>query len=607
MRRILLACATAMLASCAGTGQPPRLDPKMAEELDRLATPAPRKLDERAVMDALLPPLRIELPKVDGRQLEPRFDLSVERAPAPQVFTAIVSGTRYSMLVHPEVSGAISVNLKDVTVKESLDALRDLYGYEYRIEGTRIFIYPVTLQSRLFRVNYLVGQRIGRSDLRVISGSVSDSAIVPGAPGAAGVAGVPGGLPGGGQQSIAARATDSSRIQTSTRSDFWTDLQDTLRILVGPGEGRSVVINAQAGAVVVRAMPAELRQIEEYLRVIRVSVEKQVMLEAKIVEVTLNERFQAGINWSAFPTSGLNFGLLGANTNLGTTGTLSTGAGALATNPATRSVATGAIGSTLATAAGAVLPGVPGGALFSLALQTSNFASLIQFLESQGSVQVLSSPRIATLNNQKAVLKVGTDEFFLTNITGGTTGVTGGTTTTAGTNTFPTLTLQPFFSGVALDITPQIDEASSIILHVHPSVSTVRQDDRVIDLGTLFGGSIRLPLAKSTVSETDSIVKVSDGNIVAIGGLMKLDVIDSKSGLPGAQDIPGLGALFRNNERTGVKKELVILIRPTLVGADHDYTDEIRATRDRMYELGGERPAPAPVIDKTESNSGTAR
>src|SRR5262249_7905242 len=156
-----------------------------------------------------------------------------------------------------------------------------------------------------------------------------------------------------------------------------------------------------------------------------------------------------------------------------------------------------------------------------LAFQTQNFAALLEFLESQGSVQVLSSPRIATINNQKAVLKVGTDEFFITNITGGTT-TTGAVAGTTGTNTFPTLTLRPFFTGVALDVTPQIDEQSNIILHIHPSVSNVQQDNRTVDLGTLFGGQVTLPLARSTVSETDSIVKVGDANIVAIGGLMKV-------------------------------------------------------------------------------------
>src|SRR5262249_17523152 len=158
---------------------------------------------------------------------------------------------------------------------------------------------------------------------------------------------------------------------------------------------------------------------------------------------------------------------------------------------------------------------------------------LLTFLESQGAVQVLSSPRIATINNQKAVLKVGSDQFFLTSISGSTTTTTTTTATGAAVPSFPTITLRPFFSGVALDITPQINEESEIILHIHPSVSDVQTDNRQIDLGAAFGGQVSLPVAKSNVSETDSIVRVGDGNIVAIGGLMKVDVENTKSGLPG--------------------------------------------------------------------------
>src|SRR5262249_51890310 len=163
--------------------------------------------------------------------------------------------------------------------------------------------------------------------------------------------------------------------------------------------------------------------------------------------------------------------------------------------------------------------------------------------------------------NQKAVLKVGTDAFFITNIAGGST-TTG--TLTGGTTSFPTLTLRPFFSGVALDVMPQIDDDSVLILHVHPSVSNVNQDDKNVNLGTAFGGNITLPLARSTVSETDSVVRVRNGDIVAIGGLMKLDLEDDRSGIPGVKDDPTLGGLFRSDRKTVVKKELVILIKPTV-------------------------------------------
>jgi MSHA biogenesis protein MshL len=584
MKRLLVLALAAALAACAVPPRPATLDKAVAAELDAAAASKPRPPRAAEVEQALVPPLRLELPKADGRALEQRFDLNVNNAPAQQVFLAIVSNTRYSMLVHPDVKGTISVNLKEVSVAEALEAVRELYGYEYRIEGTRIYVQPSTMQTRVFRVNYLVGQRVGRSDLRVISGSVSDAAPVApsGQPiAASGVAPVITG-PGGGapQAAVASRVTDSSRVQTSTRSDFWKDLEDTLKVIVGDAPGRSVIVNAQAGVIVVRGMPADMRNVESYLRAIKLSVERQVMLEAKIIEVTLAEGFQAGINWAAFPSNRAAFGVLGPNTTLGTTGTLSTPG--LTATPSARTIESSA-------SAGAAIDAVTGngafglgGGLFGLALQTTNFAALIEFLETQGSVQVLSSPRIATLNNQKAVLKVGTDEFFITNVSGGTAtvaGVIGGTT-----NTFPTLTLQPFFSGVALDITPQIDEAANVILHVHPSVSTVDQDERRINLGKVFGGEVTLPTARSSVSETDSVVKVTDGNIVAIGGLMKVESADRRSGLPGVQDVPGVNYLLGRRARAVIKTELVILIKPTIIGGETDSADLAR-TRDRAVEI----------------------
>jgi len=586
MKRALVIAITSALAACALPDRPATLDRGIAEELDRLAATKKRQSREAELEQALIPPLRLELPKVDGRAIEPRFDLAVNNAPAQQVLLSIVTGTRYSMLVHPEVTGSITVSLKDVTVREALDSLRDLYGYEYRIEGTRIFVQSANLQTRVFRVNYLVGQRLGRSDVRVISGSVADSAtgpVTPGAPGQPQGAAQPMPAAGAPGQAGAGRVSDSSRVSTSTRSDFWKDLDDTLKAIVTSEGGRSVVVNPQAGVIVVRGMPADVRNVEAYLRAIKMSVERQVMLEAKIVEVTLSEGFQAGVNWAAFPTGRLAAGILNPGTALANAGAI--GSGAFAADPLNRALSAG-------TGVNPMISGAGAGSFFGLALQTSHFASLLEFLESQGSAQVLSSPRIATLNNQKAVLKVGTDEFFITSVSSGssTSGTSSGVTAS-----FPTLALQPFFSGVALDITPQIDEDSNVILHIHPSVSSVVQDDRRINLGTLFGGNITLPLARSTVSETDSIVKVANGHIVAIGGLMKTDLADRRSGLPGVQDVPIANTLLGNRARLSAKKELVILIKPTIVHGETD-PDELARTRDRIVDFGNvPRSVPAAV------------
>ena len=554
MKNLLVRLGAALLAGSlvAGCNVPPRqvgvhsdiLSEVHAEKAKPPAPPA-------AVNEALLPPLRMEMPDLRGQPLEPRFDLSVNNAPAAQVFLSIASGTRYSMLVHPQVSGAISLNLKDVTLREALDAIRELYGYEYRIDGTRVFIQPAGLQTRIFQVSYFVGQRRGFSDVRVQSGAVSDAG--PGG------AATPGALPAQGS-TASSRSLEASRVTTQQQTDFWTDLRAALLTIVGGGEGRSVVVTPHSGVVVVRALPGELRAIEEYLRATRVSVERQVMLEAKIVEVTLSDAYQSGINWAAFRTTGPNIavGQLGPGTTLGTrNSTLSTPG--LAVNAASGAIATAATASN---------------AVFGLALQTSNFAMLLSFLESQGNVQVLSSPRIATINNNKAVLKVGTDEFFVTNVT--TTATTSGTSTTQS----PSVTVQPFFSGIVLDVTPQIDDNANIILHIHPAVSEVTESTRVVDLGGEIA-EIRLPLAKSTVSETDTVVRVTDGNIVAIGGLMSVDIRDARSGIPGLSDTNPL----RSTDRSVRKKELVILLKPTILESERDWERDVRDTRRRMEGL----------------------
>ncbi len=574
-RRILILVVA--VAAAAGCAEPPaRRDAtydRITAELDKAVKDRARPAAPDALSQALLPPLVVEMPRPDGKPLDARFDLNVNNAPAGQVFMAIVSGTRYSMIVHPDVKDVISVNLKDVTVLEALDTLRDLYGYEYKVQGTRITVQPVTMQTRVFKVNYLQAQRLGRTDVRVSSGSITDSPT-------AGTGGVPGAvIPGataGATGGPTSRPTESTRVTTSSESNFWGDIVKSLNAIVGGGDGRSVIVNPQSGVIVVRALPAELRAVESFLKAMQLVVERQVVLEAKIIEVTLRDGAQAGVNWAAFRDGSHRAaaGVITPGTTLGTTGPL--------TAPTARapdgsvlggSSLTATLGTTASLVAGA---GVPGGIL-GLALQTSNFAALLAFLETQGTVNVLSSPRLATINNQKAVLKVGTDDFFVTNVS--TTSTTSGT----GTTIAPTITVQPFFSGVALDVTPQIDDDNNIILHIHPQVSTVVERRKVVDLGTL--GTFTLPLASSSVNETDTIVRVQDNNIVAIGGLMRQETASERSQVPGVGDAPGIGALFRQRSVSTIKSELVILLKPTIIHSDRNWQEDLAETRDRIRAM----------------------
>ncbi|MBI4937712.1 MAG: secretin N-terminal domain-containing protein [Nitrosomonadales bacterium] len=564
MRIIAWILVLAGLSACVAPSQKNTTAETIRQEMDTAAQDSAKPAKPDAISQALLPPLTVQMPKTDSKPLEARFDLSVNHTPASQVFMAIVSGTRYSMLVHPDVAGNISLNLKDVTIFEALEAIRELYGYEYKVDAARIYIQPVSLQTRLFQVSYLTGQRAGTSSLRVSGGSVVDSSSGP----ATGGSSTP--------QTTSTRAPDSSKVTMTSSTDFWAELGHSLNAIVGTEKGRSVVISPMSGVIVVRAMPDELRNVASYLKASQISIERQVILEAKIVEVQLNDSFQSGVNWAAFktgPNSRISAGNLAPGTVLQTAGPLASGATTI--DSATRAVT----GARLDSIPGQDMVAATAGGLFGLAFQTSNFAALLNFLETQGNVHVLSSPRIATLNNQKAVLKVGTDEFFVTNVS---------TTTTTGTATTstPTVTLQPFFSGIALDVTPRIDESGEIILHIHPSVSLVSTVTKSVNTGV--GGTLSLPLASSSISETDSIVRARDGQIVAIGGLMRQATFDDQSGLPGLPK-----AMFGQTGKRTEKRELVILLKPTVVDSNMDWSDDISRSRDRMNGMSnssGVRP-----------------
>lgn len=564
--------AAALLVACAG--QPAKTDPAQAirAELAAATSARPPVVVPPQISDAL----QTTEPAGGAQPAEARFDLIVNNALAREVFMAMVSDTRYSMLMHPEVTGTLSVTLRGVTVREALEAIRDVYGYDFKVDGRRITVYPPTLQTRIFSVNYLNAEREGRSEIRVNSGA----STVPGVAGQGQTAGtaapVPGGLP---QQ----KPFENSRLTTSSHTDFWTELGNSVRGIVGAGVGRNVVVSPQAGIVAVRAMPDELRQVESFLKAARISVERQVMLEAKIVEVQLRDGFQSGIDWSVL--RGHTVG--GTNSTVDrlsqTTGQVVSSSNRLVNPP--NGLPALPILSTPALQDATAFPAA-GNGIFGLVFGTSGFEGVLSFLETQGNTQILSSPRIAALNNQKAVLKVGTDEYFVTGVTGGT--ISTGTSTSGSTTTLPTIALSSFFSGIALDVMPQIDQGDTITLHVHPSVNSVTEVVKQVDLGGSIG-VVRLPLPANSTNESDTVVRVTDGNIVAIGGLMQLTAQGTKSGLPGSTNVPLLSNLLGNQQKASSKRELVVLIKPTIIRTSEDWAERARDSRDRVDELDAAR------------------
>src|SRR6478736_4544407 len=156
VRKTITVMAIAVLCGCAAPTPSTQTYDLIKAEMSKAAQPAASQATPDAVAAALLPPLQIDMP-TQRKPVEERFSVSFNNVPAAQFFMSVVSGTRYNMLVHPEVTGTISANLKDVTLFEALDAIRELYGYDYEVNGNRIVIKPLTLQTRVFQVNYLTG------------------------------------------------------------------------------------------------------------------------------------------------------------------------------------------------------------------------------------------------------------------------------------------------------------------------------------------------------------------------------------------------------------------------------------------------------------------
>jgi MSHA biogenesis protein MshL len=452
------------------------------------------------------------------------------------------------MILHPDVSGTISLNLKEATVPEALGVIRQVYGYEYRREGSRFFILGSDMQTRMFPVNYLNLSRKGMSDTRVAASGLTAT----------------GAAAGSGTTTTSTQGASGVQIQTQTQTDFWKDLTTALTAIVGADGGRKMIINPQAGIVLVRAMPDELRLVEDYLGVTQGSMNRQVILEAKIVEVQLKDGFQSGINWAGIANkNGKSYtvGQVGGGTSLG-----STGLSEIATNAGDLNPTTGTFSAISGTDSSAF------GGVFTLAVKANNFAAFFELLKTQGDLNVLSSPRVSTMNNQKAVIKVGTDSYFVTKQD---------TTASTVANVQPTVTteLSPFFSGIALDVTPQIDEAGNINLHIHPSVSDV--SEKLITVAT----NQTISTALSSVQESDNIVRASSGQIIVIGGLMKEASTDDNASVPVLGDIPLIGNLFRHKKVTRIKRELVILLKPTVINIGQDWNDAAGESQERIRKI----------------------
>ncbi|QQX79723.1 pilus (MSHA type) biogenesis protein MshL [Shewanella sp. KX20019] len=547
--RYITPLLTLLLVACQTVDRPNPVESKqaLAESITTAGTatlaPPPAVLPEdvqrELASDSLLAGF------TPAKRAERRFDVSAHEVDAKIFFPSLVQGTPLSVAVHPDVSGLISLSLKGVTLNETLQVVEDIYGYEVSREGRILRIYPAGMRTETFSLNYLYMERQGLSLTSVNSGRISDDNNSSSGSNNSNNSNSGNNNSSNSSNSDSNSSNSSSEqtngtfIRSKTKSDFWGELKETLVSIVGEsGGGRQVVISPQAGLVTVRAYPNEIRQVRNFIKTAESHLQRQVIIEAKVLEVTLSDGYQQGIHWeSVLGHAGSTDITFGTSPSTGLTDPI-----------------TGALGG-----------------VTSIQLKGSDFSTMISLLDTQGDVDVLSSPRVTASNNQKAVIKVGTDEYFVTDVS---------STTIAGTTpvTSPEVELTPFFSGIALDVTPQIDAEGNVLLHIHPSVINIKEQTKTIKISD---STLELPLAQSEIRESDTVIRAASGDVVVIGGLMKSENIELVSKVPLLGDIPFIGEAFTNRANSTVKTELVILLKPIVVGAD-TWESELKRSQDLL-------------------------
>ena len=550
MRKLVVGIVIASLMGCSmGHRDPVEVKQALNESINEANSRALEDIPSSVEAD-LMPNLDANMSSQQGTLK--RFRIQANAVEARSFFASLVKGTEYSVAIHPAVQGNITVNLSDVTLDEVLNVVQNMYGYDVVKSGKVIQIYPAGMRTVTIPVDYLQFKRSGRSLTSIVTGSVTSA----GTSNSGGSSDDSDSSDSNNNGDSSTTSTGGTRIETITESDFWPMLQQAVANLIGSGKGQSVVVTPQAGVITVRAFPDEIREVREFLGVSQERMQRQVILEAKILEVTLSDGYQQGINWSNLSAS------------IGNSGSISIG------RPYPGGGSPGD---------GSDIPLLPGldaigsllGGQTNVTISDGNFDAVLSFMATQGDLNVLSSPRITAANNQKSVIKVGTDEYFVTELS-----------SNAGngenSNAVPEVELTPFFSGISLDVTPQIDNKGNVFLHVHPAVIEVEEEIKKLNLGGEFQ-DIQLPLAKSSIRESDSVIRAKDGDVVVIGGLMKQQNLEQVSKVPFLGDVPGLGNLFRNINNISQKTELVILLKPTVVGVN-TWQKELERSRDLLQE-----------------------
>ena len=493
----------------------------------------------------------IVVPQMEGAKKVPDklFSIYARDSNIQDVLLAFSKESELNMVIDPELSGKVTIDLKRVTLKEALDAILSPLGWTYTIDSKFIKISRPQMETRLFTLNYIATRRSGKREVYVSTstGGGLQTSTLPGQQTAL--------SPGNAR-------TGYTDLISIDEMDLWKEIHKGLEAFIfgtveekeAPAEkekptwtrmdekGKKLIINKSTGVILVTDYPVNLNKVASYLETVEGSSQRQVTIQAKIMEVILSDDHKEGINWKVIeglPRS-INFAW-GLTNKAGTTGFPGSTTGYVS-SPSTT-------GGTSASTINA--PGIfkikPYGGVLALGAAGSEIAlsDIMQAIAEQGDVKILSSPTISTLNNQKAIIRVGNQDVFF--ITGA-----------VATQNTVTQIIQPMTIdiGIILDVTPQIAEDGTIIMNIHPSITDKTGEKTTPD------GRSTFPLL--SVRETDTTVRVRDGQTIIIAGLMQEKSAENYTGVPVLGSIPLLGGLFRYKTRTKSNSELVIMITPTL-------------------------------------------
>ncbi len=522
------------------------------------ATKVPTAEETSDILSASLDILKDTGPKIDLDVAEDalRCNLVVNQEEPGNFFSMLSQTYEVGIVMDKDLSDPITLSLTNASIKEVFQALQEGYGYEFEKTSYGYRIAKPKLETKIFIINYLDIKRKGTS-----STSINPAISINDSSGSSGV-----------------DNRSGSQVTTEMDAKFWEDLEQTINLLLADtkvpaaaqqtptsaapeskdqskdnaqginSSAPSSIINRNTGLVVVRGYRDQLAKIQDYLYRTQLIVKRQVILETKILDVELSDQYATGINWS-----NLGGSVFASNSKFSTN---------IASGQDITKISPSNTGSAF------------GNAIALTATKGTTFNAVMNLLSYQGKVSVLSSPRISVINNQKAVIKVGSDAYYPTN-TSSNAVASGGATTTGSS-----IDLTPFFSGISMDVTPQISDNEEISLHVHPVISRVESDNKQF---TVNGVQTNLPLAKTTVREADTIVNAKSDQVVIIGGLMENNIDLDNYGLPVKDRTGILNGVFGQKGGSKVNRELVILLKPIVVKND-TWANEIKKTMQSAFQ-----------------------